>query len=237
MKYFLIIAALMVCFIVNKSNAELVQQEKYIEVIGTAEMEVQPDEIRLIIGVQEYWKEEFEKSKDYKDYKTKVSLGEIETNLFNDLMKIGITKDKIIVKDVGNYWRNIGKDFLFGKQYEIILTDFKKLDEITREVQTRGIDNMRIGELKNKKLTDYRKQVKIEALKAAKDKADYLLQSIGKKAGDVISIEELEGNEGGWWGPRNLTSNAIMSTPDNSNTDNFRNIKLRYEVKARFEIR
>ena len=237
MKKFLFVFAILVCIITLNSKAELVQQEKYIEVIGTAEMEVQPDEIRLIIGVQEYWKEEFEKSKDYKDYKTKVPLDEIETNLFNDLNKIGISKDKIIVKDIGNYWRNIGKDFLFGKQYEIILSDFKKLDEITKTVQTRGIDNMRIGELKNKKLTEYRKQVKIEALKAAKDKADYLLTSIGKKTGDVISITELNESEGGWWGPRNLTSNAIMSTPDNADSENFRNIKLKYEIKAKFEIR
>ncbi len=230
------ILALLLCLSIIKSNAELVQQERCIEVIGSAELEVEPDEIRLIIGIEEYWKEEFDKTKEYKDYKTKVPLNEIETNLMNDLNKIGITKEQIIVKEVGNYWCHTGKDFLFSKQYEIILNDFKKLDEITKEVKTRGIDYMRIGELKNKKLTEYRKQVKIEALKVAKDKADYLVSSIGKKTGDVISITELNEDNNRWWGSQ-MSSNAIMSTPESSNNDNFRKIKLRYEIKARFEIR
>lgn len=234
------ILVLLFCFGITKSQAIAEQQEKYIEVIGSAEMEVEPDEIRLIIGIEEYWLEEFDivkDFKDFKDFKTKVPLNQIETSLLNELNKIGITKEQIIVKEVGNYWRYTGKDFMFSKQYELILNDFKKVDEITKEVKTKGIDYMRIGELKNKKLTDYRKQVKIEALKAAKNKAEYLLTSIGKKTGDVISITEMNDSDGSWWSPRNLTSNAIMSTPDNSNKENIRNIKLRYEIKARFEIR
>lgn len=231
------ILALLFCFIITKSQAELVQQEKYIEVIGSAEMEVEPDEIRLIIGIEEYWKEEFDNTKEFKDYRTKVPLVEIEANLLNDLNKIGITKEKIIVKEVGNYWRYTGKDFLFSKQYELILTDFKKVDEITKEVKSKGIDYMRIGELKNKKLTEFRKQVKIEALIAAKDKVEYLLTSIGRKTGEVISITELNEDDSRWWGSQNMTSNVIMSTPENANADNFRKIKLRYEIKARFEIR
>ena len=237
MKNIILILVLLFCFSITKSRAELVQQEKYIEVIGSAEMEVEPDEIRLIIGIEEYWLEEFDKTKEFKDFRTKVPLNEIETNLLSDLNKIGITKEQIIVREVGNYWRNIGKDFLYAKQYELILNDFKKLDEITKEVKSKGIDYMRIGELKNKKLTDYRKQIKIEALKAAKDKAEYLLTSIGRKTGDVISISELTDDDSHWWGSQNLTSNVIMSTPENSNTDNIRKIKLRYEIKARFEIR
>lgn len=231
------ILVLLFCFSITKSHAELVLQEKYIEVIGSSEMEVVPDEIRLIIGIEEYWKEEFEKEKEFKDFRTKVPLNEIETNLMNDLNKIGITKEQIIVKEVGNFWRYMGKDFMFSKQFELVLHDFKKVDEITKEVKSKGIDYMKIGELKNKKLTDYRKQVKIEALKAAKDKADYLVSSIGKKTGDVISITELTDDDNRWWGSQNMTSNTIMSTPDNSNKDNIRNIKLRYEIKARFEIR
>ena len=34
---------------------------RFIEVTGSAEMEVEPDEIRFQIGITEYWKDEFEK--------------------------------------------------------------------------------------------------------------------------------------------------------------------------------
>ncbi len=39
---------------------------KYIEVTGSAQMEVEPDEIHLIIGIEEYWKEEFQKKLNIK---------------------------------------------------------------------------------------------------------------------------------------------------------------------------
>ena len=57
-----------------------------------------------------------------------------------------------------------------------------------------------------------------------------------KKYVDVISIEEVENNNT-FWQPRSMLSNSVMSSSDNSGIDNFRKIKLRYEVKASFEIK
>ena len=68
-------------------------QTRYIEVNGSAELEVQPDEFVLFIGIEEYWKEEFEKRKDPEDYRTKVPLAEIEDALIKDLRKAGIDKE------------------------------------------------------------------------------------------------------------------------------------------------
>ena len=48
---------------------------------------------------------------------------------------------------------------------------------------------MYIGELKNKEMQTYRKRGKIEALRAAKEKAAYL-ESLGKQLSDVIRIVE-----------------------------------------------
>lgn len=49
---------------------------------------------------------------------------------------------------------------------------------------------MYIGELKDKELQTYRKRGKIEALRAAKEKATYLTESLGKQLSDVIRIVE-----------------------------------------------
>ena len=49
---------------------------------------------------------------------------------------------------------------------------------------------MYIGELKNKEMQTYRKRGKIEALRAAKEKAAYLTESLGKQLSDVIRIVE-----------------------------------------------
>lgn len=49
---------------------------------------------------------------------------------------------------------------------------------------------MYIGELKNKEMQTYRKRGKIEALRAAKEKAAYLTESLGKQLSDIIRIVE-----------------------------------------------
>jgi len=209
---------------------------RFIEVTGSSELEIDPDEIRFEIGIEEYWKEEFEKRTEFKDYKTKVPIAEIESQLLADLTKIGIVKESITVKEVGNYWRHRGKEFMISKQLEIKLFDFKKVEEITNTINTRGINYMVIKELKNKNMTEDRKKVKIEALKAAKVKAAYLLESLGNHVGDVISITELaERNDFG--GSQNATSNMVMEQPDISGIENIKKIKLRYEMKVKFEIK
>jgi len=212
-------------------------QNRFIEVTGSAEMEIQPDEIRFIIRIQEYWKEEFEKKTEFKDYKTKVTITEIENQLLTALNGLGISKENIITQEVGNYWRYQGKEFLIAKQYELIIDDFNKIDEIVKNVKVTGIDFMKIGDLKHKDLTEYRKQVKIEAIKAAKNKAQYLLGSIDQKVGNIISVQELaEDNNNTWSGSNNEMSNMVLNSNQNSGDDNVRKIKLRYQIKTKFEI-
>jgi len=212
---------------------------RFIEVTGSAEMEVEPDEIRFQIGITEYWKEEFEKGKEYKDFVTKIPLEEIEKNLMNELASIGITKEQMILKDAGTSWTREGKDFRKGKAVEIIITDFNLINEINRKVKTKGLSFMRISELKNKNITEYRKQVKIEAMKAAKEKATYLLQSVGENIGKVISVIELDENKNLYWTPQSALSNTIMPGSGSYEVENeaIKQIKLKYEVKVRFEIK
>ena len=54
--------------------------ERYIEVTGSSEIEVVPDEIHFLIQIKEYWEEEYTgKSKKEEDFRTKVPLTVIET--------------------------------------------------------------------------------------------------------------------------------------------------------------
>ena len=48
----------------------------------------------------------------------------IEKDLRKSLRKIGITDDAIRTQEIGDYWRQRGKEFLIGKQLDIRLTDF-----------------------------------------------------------------------------------------------------------------
>ncbi len=204
--------------------------ERYIEVTGTSEIEIVPDKIHYIIEIREYFEEEFDGKSKPEEYHTKVSLSQIEQDLRKTLAEAGITQDAIRMQEIGDYWRKQGQDFLISKKFDITLTDFRQINEIVKRIDTKGIHTMRIGELENKDILAYHQKGKIEALKAAQQKATYLVEALGKKLGDVIRIVE-EGNS-------NIfpfaQSNVLSS--DAASFDNFRTIKKNYSMLVRFEI-
>jgi len=78
---------------------------------------------------------------------------------------------------------------------------------------------------------------------AAKDKAELLLMSIGEHLGGVLEITEIVAadNNPYWYNYNNtaVTSNCVMYQPEYSGSDYetiLPSIKLRYEIKAKFEI-
>ena len=194
---------------------------KYIEVTGTSEITLVPDEIHYLIEIKEYWEEEFDGKSKPENYRTKVPL-------------VGIERNLIRTQEVGDYWRERGLEFLVSKRFDITLTDFSQIDEILKVIDTKGINYMRIGELKNKDMQVYRQQGKIEALKAAQKKAEYLVEALGKRLGDVIRIVEPQESAGY---SRYFAAQSNVSSSQAEAYDAFRTIKLNYSMLVRFEIK
>ncbi len=234
MKTFVVLVTLWLSGILAISAQED-NNSRYIEVTGSSETEIIPDEIHFMITIKEYWQEEFEKKSKPEDYQTKVPVNEIEHNLMSALKQAGIAPSDIQTKEVGDYWRERGKDFLISKTFDIKLQNPDQINRIIQTVNTKGIQSMNIGELKNKDLQEYRKQGKIEALKAARQKADYLVAAMGQKLGNVLRIVEPEERSFSYFQPQSAMSNVAIASYD-SNPENFRTIKLRYQMTARFEI-
>lgn len=204
--------------------------ERYIEVTGTSEIEIVPDEIHYLIEIREYFKEEFDGKSKPEEYSTKVPLAEIEQGLREALANSGIPQNAIRTQEIGDYWRQQGQDFLLSKKFDITLTDFNQINEIVKRIDTKGIHTMRIGELENNDMLAYHQKGKIEALKAARRKATYLVEALGKRLGEVIRIVE---KDSGNVSP--FAQSNVMSS-DAASFDNFRTIKKNYSMLVRFEI-
>lgn len=204
--------------------------ERYIEVTGTSEMEIVPDKIHYLIEIREYFKEEFDGKSKPEEYRTKVPLSEIEQGLRGVLAEAGIPQNAIRTQEIGDYWRQQGQDFLLSKKFDITLTDFNQINEIVKRIDTKGIHTMRIGELENNDMLAYHQKGKIEALKAARRKATYLVEALGKRLGEVIRIVE---KDSGYASP--FAQSNVMSS-DAASFDNFRTIKKNYSMLVRFEI-
>ena len=89
---------------------------------------------------------------------------------------------------------------------------------------------MYIGELENEEMLKYHRKGKIEALKAAQQKAAYLVEALGKKLGGVIRIEE-KGN-----GNSIPFAQSNVYSSDAASFESFRTIKRNYSMLVRFEI-
>ena len=203
---------------------------RYIEVTGTSEIEIVPDKIHYIIEIREYFAEEFDGKSKPEEYRTKVPLSAIEQGLRQTLADIGIPRDAIRTQEIGDYWRSPGHDFLVSKKFDVTLTDFNQIDSIVGRIDTKGVNTMRIGELENKDILSYHRMGKIEALKAARQKASYLAEALGKRLGGVIRIVE-NGNDSAF-----LFAQSNVSASDAASFDRFRTIKKNYSMLVRFEI-
>lgn len=206
--------------------------DRYIEVMGTSEIEIVPDKIHYLIEIREYFEEEFDGKSKPEEYRTKVPLGQIEQQLRKVLADMDIPKEVVRTQEMGDYWRRQGQDFLVSQKYDITLTDFKQIDEIVKRIDTKGVNTMRIGELENKDMLVYHQKGKMEVLKAAQRKAAYLVEVLGKKLGEVIRIVE-DGNAGM---SSLFSAQSNVRASDAASFDGFRTIKKYYSMQVRFEI-
>lgn len=217
-------------FLLTVLSMQAQTNERYIEVIGTSEIEIVPDKIHYLIEIREYFEEEFDGKSKPEEYRTKVPLSEIEQGLMEVLGGAGVPQNAIRTQEVGDYWRQQGQDFLVSKKFDITLTDFNQINEIVKRIDTKGVYTMRIGELENNDMLAYHQKGKIEALKAAQRKAAYLVEALGKRLGGVIRIVEKDGGNASPF----VQSNVLSS--DATSFDSFRTIKKNYSMLVRFEI-
>lgn len=205
-------------------NAQEVKKNA-IEVTGVAEMEVEPDEIIFNIGIKA---------------DNKNQLADNEKLLFETLKNDGVKNEDIKFKSM--YQNLYSKMTRFTKSFQFKVNAKTNVSKLFEDLNQKWVSNLNIAEIKNTKIADFRKTVKINALKAAKEKADYLLGSISKKTGDAIEITEIEDYMSDSVLPvayRSKMANVQLEAADQNidySFDNIENIKLKYSIKAKYEI-
>src|SRR6185312_4559258 len=183
---------LIVLFIIGfsaKSQNQVLQNPypKTINVTGSAEMEVVPDEIYVRIDLREYKK----KGSD------KVNLETIKANFLSACKAAGITDSLIGIASYSGYNYNYGlwrkrkdPDLLSGISYQVKFNDSKKKDDLVDRLDDDATTNFQIVKVSHSKIEQFRKQLKIEAVKQAKEKALYLTAAIGEGLGNAVTINE-----------------------------------------------
>jgi uncharacterized protein YggE len=229
MKKLFILAALLATTV--GAFAQNVDLRRKIEVTGIAEQEVTPDIINVTISLQEYM-----------DGKKHIAINDLEDQLEKAVKDAGIPSSDFTVNNVSawnnTYQKKKAPDFLASKQYGLRVRDLNKFNQIMSKIDPKGIQSTNIESYDYSKMADLKRDLKIKALLAARDKATYLLAALGEKVGSPINITESDNSS--FPQPRVYANTMMFKASADSNVGDsdisFKTIKLNFQIQAVFEI-
>ncbi|WDF47177.1 SIMPL domain-containing protein [Chryseobacterium sp. KACC 21268] len=211
-------------------NMNMVDNNPYIEVIGSAEKEIAPNIITLRIVLQET------------NDKNKITIDEQERTLKEKLKAGGFDLKNLVIRNANASLLKLSRktnDVINRKEYLAKVGNsveaykiFKILDEI-------NVKEASIFETNHTDIQTFRKEVKQLALKVAKEKATDLLKSIDEQIDKPLIIREIDENES--IQIKNTYSNVAVGYYQEETSANdyldIKPIKLKYQMFARFKIK
>lgn len=159
------------------------EEKPYIELNGKAEQEVIPNEIYINIVIRERYVNKEKQTIEIQEEKLKAALKEINIDLSN-LSLSDANADYVKVK-----FRT--KDVLTKKDYTLKVTTATAVGQVFQQLDKIEITDAYISKVSHTKLDSLRREVRITAIKAAKNKADYMLAAIGEQTGKPLVINEV----------------------------------------------
>ncbi len=228
---------LMTTFSNSQTNMAKPEEPPYIEVTGTAKKEIVPDEIYIAIIIHERYVN-----------KEKISIEEQETKLKNAIKSLGLDLADLSLSDANADYVKIRwqkKEVLTKKDYTLKVSNATLVGLVFAELEKLEITDAYISKVDHSKMDNLKKEVKIEAIKAAKEKADYLLAAISEQTGKPLVIVENEispvyGMENvNVRGSRDMlyVDGVKVKSEDDDNAIQFQKIKIQSSIYVKFSIK
>lgn len=219
------------------SIAQQQQPPRMINVTGTAEVELIPDEIFVQIDLREYDKKG----------SGKIDIETIKNKFLAAAKAMGLTEKEISVQGYSGYnnwwWYNTKKkkdpDMKASISYLVKLKSTGQMDELVKRLDDEATQNFSIQKVSHSKLEEMKKDLKIQAITNAKEKAVYLAAALGEKIGRAYSINE-PNEVGNYPGPRLYATAMKMEMQSDASAPpldvDFKKIKIKFDVNISFEL-
>lgn len=234
MKKFLFLLVFVCAFAVFAA-AQAQPERRVIEVSGSAEQMITPNEFTFKITLAERI-----------ENKQKITIEQQETKLRTELANLGVdvAKDLSIYDLSSAYFRQRKlKDVLGTKDYRLKIRDLNKIAMLQDLADRLNVSRLDLIDTEHSDIVRLRRETKIEAIKAAKAKAEYLLAAIGQRVGSAVYIREVDDDSprpvsisSGILSNSNFGSNSVGGMLPQSDGLSFAPIRLRYVIVAKFEI-
>lgn len=175
---------LLLAFLFGQSQTKNFIDQPYLEVTGSADTLLTPNEIYVEINISE------------KDTKGRTSLEDLELNMYNTLKSIGINVDKDLkTSDMASNFKFYflkGKDILKSKQYILKVPDAVIASKVFIELENLGISNTSINRVDYSDLESIRNLMRSKAIENAKIRAVSMTQPLNQTIGPAIYIADNE---------------------------------------------
>lgn len=177
-------AALLVITLSLPAQEKNFIDQNYIEITASAEKEVSPNEIYISITIDE------------KDNKNN-SLEKQERDMFSRLKTLGIDLEKEMqVKDMETQLQEYflkKNSVVTSKSYQLKINSTDLLFKVFKELEKMSIPNVNIIRTDVSDKESIKNDVMIIAINKAKQRAELLANSLGRKLGKAIYIQHSEG--------------------------------------------
>jgi len=224
------------------------QQPPQINISGTADVKVAPDQVAIRFGV--------ESRNENLNEATRAHEERMRSAL--QFLKLVGVPDKDIQTDFinimpeynGDSWHAKAAIFIVRESIEVNLTNIAKFQTIMTGLLTNGVDHVNGIEFRTSQLRKYRDEARAQAIHAAREKADALCAELGVKRGRPININANE--SGGFWNPYSswwggqgygfasnaqvVVQNANGASDENGDTIALGQIKVSATVNVSFAI-
>jgi uncharacterized protein len=229
-----LILMLVAVFPLIAAAQETFKGEHFIEVTGSAQQEIEPNEIYTLIRLREF-----------EENKQKVSLEKLEADFMKALKDAGIDRKRLELADAGSKLDKFGKrdkDAFREKAYQLKLTSAGELEKFLEKLEPVKVSQVAITRLHHSDYEKLKVELKMKALQAARNKAETLLKSIGAEIGKPLMIRDWEVEP---YQPMMEMKTANVRMQNEMDQDSFqqeqaigfRKIKLQSQITAQFEIK
>lgn len=226
MKYTLLFIAFLTAPLLSTAQENF--EEPFIETTGTAYREIEPNEIYVSIRL-----------KEFEENRQKTSLEKLEKDFYNAIKAAGIDRKRVELADAGtdlDKFRRKDKEAYREKTFQIKLTSAAELEKLVEALSPVKVDSLDVTRLHHSDYEALKLELKIEALKVARSKAEALVKSIGNDIGKPLMIRDYDFAQPYMEMKANVRMASMDAGQQAEDPIAFRKIKMQAQITVKFEI-
>ena len=215
-------------------------KQRTINVNGHSEIEITPNEIYVDVDLREYNKKNGDK----------VDIETIRNQFLAAAKSMNIADTDVVIQGYsgwdGNYWfyqknKKKNPDMKAGITYEVKVKSVDDMDKLVDKLDDQATQNFYISRTSHSNMDSIKRQLKMQAIKNAKEEAVYLASALNDNVGNALTIND-PNESSNYPQPRVMYAlqSKVAGVADQESAPmnvDFKKIKIEMNVNVIFELK